>query len=74
MILHILAMVTGVWSIIYLIIAALKINDTDQWKDHLTMPQNSIIVMASIGFFSSMYHSIMAEHCINKDDGRDDDE
>ena len=29
------------------------------------MEQNSIIAMASIGFFSSMYHSLMAEHFLD---------
>ena len=90
-VIHLLAMINAVWSIVYLILAALKVGEKKetfqgasvtamQVQDRATtgvlMQQNAIIVMSSIGFFSSMYHSIMVEHCvkINKDDDDDDDE
>lgn len=76
MALHVLAMINAVWSIIFLVTAALKIRDTgtssaDDIHNIFKVvrrtenSQNFIIAMASIGFFSSMYHSLMAEHCID---------
>lgn len=68
---HILAMINGMWSIIYLMSAATKGQDEgttmkdmsiqDTTTSAVLMQQNSIITMASIGFFSSMYHSLLAE-------------
>ncbi len=84
MALHVLAIINGAWSIVYLVIAALEVQETESIEQtgledafkvvHTGISQNSIIAMASLGFISSMYHSIMAERCIDsmKRDAHDD--
>ncbi len=72
---HILAMINGMWSIIYLMSAATKgqdegttlkdMNIQDTTTSAVLMQQNNIITMASIGFFSSMYHSLLAERFLD---------
>ena len=74
-VIHVLAMVNGAWSIVYLLMAAMQGQDTGTTMKDMSVPdtstsgvlmgQNSIIAMASIGFFSSMYHSLMAEHFLD---------
>ncbi len=73
-VIHLLAMINGMWSIMYLLMAAMQGQDEGTTMKDLSVPdttsgvlmgQNSIIAMASIGFFSSMYHSLMAEHFFN---------
>ena len=69
--LHVLAMITAFWSIIYIVIAAMSLQQekTDRFHEEgaTQMQENAVIVMASIGFFSSMYHSVMADKFITQE-------
>jgi hypothetical protein len=75
MAIHILAMVTSSWSIIYILIAALRVQNgpeggagDETGEISYTIRQDPVIAISSIGLFSSMYHSIMAERCVKNDD------
>ena len=93
MVLHVIAMFTAVWSIVFLLMAATQVqeesdpkgesidspfqihDDVNELTGEITsyaMQQNSMIAMASMGFLSSMYHSVMAERFIIKEEDKDE--
>ena len=78
MAIHLLSALTAIWSIVYIVIASLKVQDTPSGgatdgtgdNDNQTLQEEYIFELAgaSIGLLSSLYHPIVAKCCVMKDD------
>jgi len=73
---YVLSAANAIWSIVYIIISALNLNDipkggaTNDTGDNPNQTLRQEIAFelagASIGLFSSLYHICMAKFCVNK--------
>lgn len=69
--------ITFIWSVVYVVIAALKVKDTPAGgdaegtgdNDNVTLLTEYIFELsgASIGLFSSLYHPLMVKCCVKRD-------
>ena len=75
---YLLSIATATWSIVFIVIAALKVNDTPAGgatdddtgdNDNQTLRQELVFELAgsSLALFSSLYHIVMARCCVKKD-------
>jgi len=77
MAIYLLSVLTSIWSIVYIVMAALKVKNTPEGgetsgtgdNDGQTLREEYIFELAgaSIALFSSLYHACVSKFCVNKE-------